>query len=152
MNRREQELETLLAPTVESLGLQLWGIEYLSNGRRSLLRVYIDSDQGVSVDDCETVSHQISGILDVEQPIGSRYTLEVSSPGLDRILFKPEHYATNVGADVDVRLNFPLQGRRRFTGRLVDLEDEEMVVRVDDDEYVLPLEQVQRTRLVPQFD
>ena len=142
----------MLAPTVESLGLQMWGIEYLSSGKRSLLRVYIDSDQGVSVDDCATVSHQISGILDVEEPIGSLYTLEVSSPGLDRILFKPEHYATNVGADVDVRLNFPFQGRRRFTGRLVDLEDEEMVVRVDDDEYVLPLEQVQRTRLVPQFD
>ena len=84
-----------------------------------MLRLYIDSPSGVTADDCERVSRQVSGVLDVEDPIGDRYVLEVSSPGLDRILFKPEQYLANLGAQVQVRLTVPFDGRRQFTGVLI---------------------------------
>jgi ribosome maturation factor RimP len=152
LNRKEQELEALFAPTVEALGLELWGIEYFSRGKGSLLRIYIDGPNGVNVDDCERVSKQISGLLDVEEPIQSQYTLEVSSPGFDRPLFKAAHYRRFIGAMVDVRLNFPFEGRRRFVGQLTAFENDEVVVHVDDTEYLLPLENVQRARLVPVYE
>jgi ribosome maturation factor RimP len=152
LNRKERELEALFAPTVEALGLELWGLEYFARGKGSLLRIYIEAPDGVTVDDCERVSKQISGLLDVEDPIQSQYTLEVSSPGLDRPLFKAEHYRRFIGAVVDLRLNFPFDGRRRFVGQLTALEDDEAVVRIDDEEFVLPLENVQRARVVPVYE
>lgn len=91
-------------------------------------------------------------MLDVEDVISTAYTLEVSSPGMDRILFKPVHYERNVGAIVDVRLHYPFEGSKRVIGVLAGIEDEEVLVQVEDQEYVLPLENIQRARLVPQFD
>ncbi len=157
MNRRENQIEGLLAPAVEALGCELWGVEYMSQGRRSKLRVYIDRPEGVTVDDCERVSREVSDLLDIEDVIPSAYTLEVSSPGMDRILFKPGHYQANLGATVDVRLNFPFEGRKHIVGTLVAIEDDEIVVRPREqgeeaEEFVLPLENVQRARVVPQFD
>ncbi len=157
MNRRENQIEGLLAPAVEALGCELWGVEYMSQGRRSKLRVYIDRPAGVTVDDCERVSREVSDLLDIEDVIPSAYTLEVSSPGMDRILFKPGHYQANLGATVDVRLNFPFEGRKHIVGILVAIEDDEIVVRPREqgeeaEEFVLPLENVQRARVVPQFD
>jgi ribosome maturation factor RimP len=156
LNRREDQIESLLAPVVEALGCELWGLEYMSQGKRSRLRVYIDRPEGVTVDDCERVSREVSDLLDVEDVIPSTYTLEVSSPGMDRILFKDAHYQANVGAVVDVRLNFPFQGTKRIVGLLAGFEDGEVIVRAeqgdDGEEYVLPVENIQRARLVPQFD
>lgn len=157
MNRRENQIEGLLTPTVEALGCELWGVELLSQGKHSKLRVYIERPEGVSVDDCERVSREVSDLLDIEDVMPSSYTLEVSSPGMDRILFKAEHYRANIGAIVDVRLNFPFEGRKHFVGVLAAVEDDEVVVRPKDsgengEEYVLPLENVQRARLVPQFE
>ena len=145
------QLETLLGPTVEGLGCRLWGIEYLSQGRRSVLRVYIDRDAGVSVEDCELVSKQISALLDVEEPIGGSYTLEVSSPGMDRCLFRPDQYAESIGESIDLRLNFPFEGRRRLVGRMVRFENDEVALQLDDTEFLIPLENVQRARIVPDF-
>jgi len=158
LNRREDQIESLLAPAVEALGCELWGLEFLSQGSRSKLRVYIERPEGVTVDDCERVSREVSDLLDVEDVIPSAYTLEVSSPGLDRILFKHEHYRANLGATVDVRLNFPFEGRKHIVGKLVAMEGDQIVMRPrqgepgDDEEYVLPLVNVQRARLVPVFD
>ncbi len=158
MNRREDQIETLLIPVVEALGCELWGIEYQSQGRHSRLRVYIEREEGVSVEDCERVSREVSDLLDVEDLIAASYTLEVSSPGMDRILFKADHYRANVGALVDVRLNFPVDGRKHIVGVLAALEDDEVVVRPgaedgpEDEEYVVPLENIHRARVVPQFD
>lgn len=152
MNRKEQEIEALLKPAVESLDCELWGVEYLSQGRHSKLRLYIERPEGVSIDDCERVSREASDLLDVEDLVSESYTLEVSSPGMDRILFKPAHFASSVGEQVDVRLNFPFEGRKRFVGLLAGFEDGEAVVRLEDEEYVLPIENIQRARLVPQFD
>lgn len=158
MNRREDQIETLLTPTVEALGCELWGVEYQAQGKRSRLRVFIERPEGVSVEDCERVSREISDLLDVEDVIPATYTLEVSSPGLDRILFKAVHYQLNVGAIVDVRLNFPLEGRKHIVGVLTGVEDDDVIVRPQEivegngEEYVLPLDNIQRARLVPQFD
>ncbi len=152
MNRTEKRVAELVAPTIEALGCECWGVEYLSQGKHSKLRVYIDKADGVTIEDCEAVSRQISDLLDVDETITSQYVLEVSSPGLDRILFQPEQYAHYVGEVVDVRLNYPFEGRRRFVGTLSGVEDDQAVVQVDQMEYVLPLENVQRARIVPQFD
>ena len=152
LTRKEQELEALLIPTVRGLGCEVWGVEFRARGRHSTLRLFIDRDDGVSIEDCERVSHQVSALLDVEDPIIEKYRLEVSSPGLDRILFRPEQYRASIGEMVDVRLTFGFEGRRHFVGRLVDVVDDELVVHVYQEEYVLPIEQVQRTRVVPDFD
>ena len=152
MNRREREVEELLTPTVEALHCRIWGVEYLSQGKHSKLRLYIDRDGGVTVDDCADVSRHVSDILDVEEFSNSAYTLEVSSPGMDRILFKPEQFAEAVGEQVEVRLNFPFEGRKKFAGVLTGVQDEMAVVRIEDEEYLLPLENIQRARVVPVFD
>ena len=152
MTRKEQQLEALIAPCVAQLGLTLWGVEYLPQGRRSLLRVYIDSDAGITIDDCERASKHVSDLLDVEDPLTSAYTLEVSSPGMDRLLFKPSHYAESIGETVDVRLNYPQDGRRRFVGVLTELKNDAAVLEVEGSECEIPLDNVQRARIVPQFE
>jgi ribosome maturation factor RimP len=155
LNLRENQIESLLTPLVEGLGCELWGVEFMSQGKRSKLRVFIERPEGVTVEDCERVSRDVSDLLDVEDVMPDVYTLEVSSPGLDRILFKAAHYEANIGAVVDVRLNFPLEGRKRIVGVLTALEEDEVIVRSqeeDDEEYVLPLVNIHRARLVPQFD
>ena len=152
MNRKEKQVEELLTPTVESLGCSIWGIEYLSQGKHSKLRVYIDSADGVNVDDCAAVSRHVSDILDVEEFSNNTYTLEVSSPGLDRILFKEDQYEGSVGEQVEVRLNFPFEGRKKFVGMLAAVQEQMAVVQIDDEEYLLPLENIQRARVVPVFD
>jgi ribosome maturation factor RimP len=152
MTKKEQELETLLTPTVAALGLRVSGLEYLGQGKHSMLRIYIDRDEGVTIEDCELVSKQVSEVLDVEGTLTSSYTLEVSSPGMDRLLFKPEQYAESIGETVDVRLNYPFEGRRRVVGALTGLENDEMVVQVEDSEYQIPLSNVQRARIVPRFE
>ncbi len=152
MNRTEEQIEELLRTIVEGLGCEIWGVEYLSQGSHSKLRLYIDSADGVSIDDCENVSRQVSDVLDVENLFTKGYTLEVSSPGMDRILFKAQQYESNVGATVDVRLNFPFEGKKRVVGLLAGVENAEAIIQVDGEEYVLPLDNVQRARIVPQFD
>ncbi len=142
----------MLAPTVGNLGCVIWGVELLSHGRHSKLRLFIDNPQGVSIDDCERVSRQVSDVLDVEETFGQSYTLEVSSPGMDRILFKADQFEANVGQTIDVRLNFPLEGKKRIVGLLCGVENGEVIVRIEDEEYLLPLENVQRARIVPRFD
>ena len=152
MNRTERKIEESLRGTVAGLGCEIWGVEFFSAGKQSRLRLYIDKPEGVTIDDCEAVSREVSDLLDVEQPFRRGYTLEVSSPGLDRILFTAGQFEANIGATVDVRLNFPQEGRKRFVGLLADVEDSRALLRLDDAEFVLPLENVQRARLVPQFD
>jgi ribosome maturation factor RimP len=144
-------LKELIEPSVIALGLQLWGFEMLSQGRQSLLRIYIDSENGVDVDDCAKVSRQVSGVLDVEDPISGEYTLEVSSPGMDRPLFTLEQYKAYIGHVVQLRLRMPFDGRRKFKGVLSGIEDEDIVLVVDQDEYLLPIDHIEKANIVPQF-
>ena len=130
----------------------MWGVEYLSQGKYSVLRIYVEREDGVSVDLCADVSRHVSDLLDVEEILPEAYTLEVSSPGMDRLLFKGAQYENHVGERIDVRLNYPFEGRKKIIGLLAGLEDNSVVVQVDGDEYLLPLENVQKARVVPVFD
>ncbi|ASL25545.1 ribosome maturation factor RimP [Azotobacter chroococcum] len=152
MSSKLEQLQALLAPVVEALGYECWGIEFLSQGRHSLLRVYIDHANGILIDDCEKVSRQISGVLDVEDPISNEYTLEVSSPGMDRPLFTLEQFARSAGEQVKIRLRSPFEGRRNFQGLLRGVEDQDVVVLVDDHEYLLPLDLIDKANIIPRFD
>jgi ribosome maturation factor RimP len=147
-----EQLQALLAPVVEALGYQCWGVEFISQGRHSLLRVYIDLPDGVLIEDCEKVSRQISGVLDVEDPISGEYTLEVSSPGMDRPLFTLEQYAAHVGEQVKIRLRSPYEGRRNFQGLLRGVEEQDVVVQVDEHEYLLPIDSIDKANIIPRFD
>lgn len=152
MSGKLDQLNEMLEPAVVALGYQLWGVEYRTSRGRSLLRVFIDSPNGITVDDCAAVSHQVSGILDVEDPIAGEYVLEVSSPGMDRPLFTLQQYSQYIGWMVDVRLRYPFEGRKRFKGILNGIEDQDVLVVVDNHEYLLPIEQIDRAHLVPQFE
>ncbi len=146
---REDKIQTLLEPTVEALGFELWGIELLSQGRHSLLRLYIDGENGVNVDDCAEVSRQVSGVMDVEDPISGEYTLEVSSPGVDRLLFRMDHYPAYIGEWIELRLRAPMKGRRKFKGTLKGIEGEDVVIQVDDHEYLLPHSAIEKAQVKP---
>lgn len=151
MARKDHQIADMLRPTVEAMGFELWGVEYLPQGRHSVVRVYIDAPGGVTIDDCAAVSDQVGGVLDVEEPVSGEYALEVSSPGLDRPLFRPEQYRGYVGETVEVRLRSPHEGRRRFTGILKGLEGEDVVIQVDDHEYLLPHGAIERARIQPRL-
>ena len=142
----------MLEPAIVSLGYELVGVEYRRGGEGGgLLRVYIDSEQGITVDDCQKVSYQVSGVLDVNDPIPGHYTLEVSSPGMDRLLFRPDDYRRFAGSLVKLRLAYPVEGRRKFTGRLQGLEDGNVRLELDGEQVSLPLDQVEQARLVPEY-
>ena len=154
-NRMRQDplhIGDMLEPGIRSLGYELVGVEYQSGGRGGgLLRVYIDSADGISADDCQKVSYQVSGVLDVEDPIPGHYTLEVSSPGLDRLLFRPEDFERFAGQLVKLRTVSPVDGRRNFKGRLVGMRDGQVVIEQDGVEVSLAYEQVDQARLVPEY-
>lgn len=143
-------LRGLLEPAVTALGCELVGIEYQPSGKHSLLRVYIDKPDGVNVDDCSAVSYQVSGLLDVEDPIPGNYTLEVSSPGLDRPLFVARDFERFAGHEVKLRMRFPVEGQRNFRGLLQGLREQQVVIEDQDGKRIsLPLDQVEQARLVP---
>lgn len=145
-------LAGLIRETVEPMGYELVGVEYLSQGKDgSLLRIYIDHADGIVMDDCVKVSHQVSGVLDVEDPIKENYRLEVSSPGLDRPLFTKEDFDRFTGSRVNIKLRVKHQGRRRFEGLLNGTLDDDVLVTVDDEKFTLPLEQIEKARLVPEL-
>lgn len=145
-------LGDMLRPAIESMGYELVGVEYHSGGKAGgLLRVYIDSEAGITADDCQQVSYQVSGILDVEDPIPGQYTLEVSSPGLDRPLFRPADFERFAGQLVKVRMTFPLNGQRNFSGRLAGMEQDNVIIEQDGEAVSLPHEQIEQARLVPEY-
>jgi ribosome maturation factor RimP len=144
-----EELARLLEPTIEQLGYELTDLELKLAGRDSLVRVFIDKPQGVGLEDCETVSRQVSAVLDVEDPVPGHYVLEVSSPGLDRKLTKPAHYRRYVGDDIRVQLRFPIEGRRKFRGRLTAASEETIQIEVDGQLHELPIATIDTARLVP---
>ncbi len=148
----QQRLEDMLGPVVASLGCELWGLEYLPQGNhRALLRIYIDKADGIGVDDCEKVSRQASSVLDVEDPVSSEYTLEVSSPGMDRPLFKLEQFVESIGLKANIRLRIAFDGRRNFKGLLKGVEGDEVVLEVDSEEFLLPFELIDKANIIPTF-
>ena len=145
----DETLNALIEPVVIGLGYQLWGIEKVQQGRRVTLKIYIDAKDGVTIEDCAKVSRQVSGLLDVEDPISGDYLLEVSSPGIDRRLFKPEHFDLCKGEKIQVTLREAFEGQRKWKGVLCGLDEGDAVLRVDDtQEIVLPLASIERARVL----
>jgi len=152
MQKAPAALVDLARGLVESLGYIFVGAEYLTGQPGgSLLRVYIDSETGIQLADCEAVSRQLSAVLDVEASIREDYRLEVSSPGLDRPLFELEHYEQFIGEQVKIRLIAALEGRKRFTGEVLAVEGMDVLLGVDGERVSIPFVQIDRARLVPRF-
>jgi ribosome maturation factor RimP len=143
------ELRKLLEPSIERLGYELSDLEVRLGGRTGFVRIFIDHPDGISLDDCETVSLAVSALLDVEDPLPGQYNLEVSSPGLDRKLTKIEHFQRFAGETVRVQMRFPIAGRKRFRGTLVSSNGENIVVEVDGEAHSLPMATIDTARLVP---
>jgi len=142
-------LVALLQPVVEDLGYVLWELEYSSGRGSAVLRLYIDAPAGITVDDCERVSRAVSERLDADDPLPGQYTLEVSSPGIDRPLRTAAHFAPYVGETVFVELVQPLEGRRRFKGPLAAAGAEAIEVEVDGQRVALPIGGIRRAHLAP---
>ena len=145
------QLRSLIGPVVVGMGFELWGVEYLTQGRFSVLKIFIDSEKGIEVDDCASVSRQVASLFDVEEPIKGKYTLEVSSPGMDRRLFSFEQFEIMKGSQVKLKLNKPFDGKKRFTGLLVGTEDKVVVLRVGEEETLFPYEMIDRANVIPEI-
>lgn len=120
---RNVKLEKIIRPAVEAIGFEFWGLEYISQGKHSILRVFIEHEDGIEIDHCVEVSHQVSGVLDVEDPITGFYNLEVSSPGMDRPLFNEQQFALYIGEEVELKMSIPVNGRRKFKGIIEQVAD-----------------------------
>lgn len=151
MDSKQQTLNKVIAPVVEGLGFEYVGCEFIPQGKHSLLRVYIDKTGGVNLGECAEVSHQLSGVLDVEDVITARYNLEVSSPGLDRPLFTIPQFCKAIGQTVKLRLSIPLDEQRQFVGELKSVLDENIVLTCDTKEVTIPFALIAKARVVYQF-
>ena len=147
----EQKLQDLLQGSVEDLGCELWGIECQRVGRYLTVRLFIDKEGGVTVEDCADVSRQVSAVLDVEDPIADKYSLEVSSPGLDRPLFTLAQYTRYVGQEIVVHLRIPVADRRKWQGELAKIENDMITLIVDKQEQVLAFGNIQKANVVAKF-
>jgi ribosome maturation factor RimP len=162
MTDKANEIAKLLVPTVQSLGLELLGVEYLPAPGGALLRLYIDvpvdaaEDRLVGIEDCEAVSREVSAQLDVADPITTHYTLEVSSPGIERPLFTPTQFARFAGEAAKVTLKLPQDGRRRLQGRIMRVEESNIVFEIEGNagsgvEFVVASDNIEKAKLVPDW-
>jgi len=151
MKQAPEHLVNLIEPIVDGLGYECVGIEYNPHPKNGLLRVYIDSENGVLVEDCTKVSHQLSGMLDVEDPIVDNYQLEVSSPGSERPFFKISQFERYVGSTVTITVFKPIDKRRKFTGIIERIEGDNVVLQQDDYSLEIPFQAMSKARLVPDY-
>lgn len=151
MEPADGRLSRLVGRIVEPMGYELVGVEFFRHGNRSTLRVYIDREGGIALDDCAVVSDQLSAALDVEDPVPGEYDLEVSSPGLDRPLVFPEHFERFAGSRVRIRLNEKIEGRRNLEGILLGWVDASVELQADGRRWVIPIGQIEIARLVPEI-
>lgn len=148
MNR----LWELFEPVVTGMGYELIEIEYVPNPKYGVLRLYIDSENGILIDDCSDVSHQISALIDVEDPLPGSFNLEISSPGMDRPLRKMQDFVRFEGEQVKIKTTVPQEGQRNFTGVIGPIEDDALLLECDDRKVRLPMSMIDKARLVPSFD
>ncbi|EGN76369.1 hypothetical protein A28LD_0107 [Idiomarina sp. A28L] len=146
-----ERLTNMLDPAVAAAGFELVGVEFL-RAKQSTLRVYIDHENGITVDDCADVSHQVSAVLDVEDPINTEYFLEVSSPGMERPLFKAAHYESFIGEEASVQLAVALESRRKFTAVISAVDNEVVTFTIGGDSFKVPVSTIKKAHLVPKFD
>lgn len=148
--RNNSAIKAMILPTVEALGYEVWGCVYLTQGRRGTLRIYIDSAQGITLADCERVSRQISAVLEVENPSLTRYSLEVSSPGLNRPLFTADQFQRFVGCNISIHTNTPINNQRKFKVRLKSTNEEGIVLDRDGEVLVLAWDNIMSANVLPE--
>jgi ribosome maturation factor RimP len=152
MRSAPEKLKLLIKQEVELIGYELIGVEFVGQGKgAALLRIYIDHAHGITLDDCVEVSHQVSGVLDVEDPIQENYRLEVSSPGLDRPLFELAHLERFKGSKVKLKTRTKVENRHRFTGLLGGVEENQVLIEEDGTCYRIPFEEIDSAKVVPEF-
>ncbi len=152
MGQQAVKIAAMIEPSLDALGYELVGVEYAAQGKHSILRVYIDTSEGVDVNDCQKASHQISGVLDVEEPLSGQYTLEVSSPGLERPLFTAAHYERFIGERAEIRMHSPIDGQRKFVGQLAGVEDNKVLLDLDNEQSIsLSLADIDKAKLKPEW-
>lgn len=151
MTGLERQLTEMLESAVVASGYELVGLEFIRAGEHSTLRIYIDHENGITVEDCAEVSHQVSAVLDVEDPISVAYSLEVSSPGLDRPLFKPAHYEQFIGQEVNVVLKMAVANRRKWKGEIHSVDGEAITLTVDGQQEEFALSNISKANLIPKF-
>lgn len=148
MNKKHNALTQMIQPVVTGMGYELVGIDYFIQGKHSLLRVYVDNDHGITVDDCERISRQLNALLDVENPIAHQYTLEVSSPGLNRPLFTLDHFKKQIGKSVAIQTREPIQAQKNFKGTLQEVQADKIILFCENKCIELPLNSIQKAHLI----
>lgn len=146
------DLEKIIKPTIVDMGFELWGLDYSTDSGSAFLRVFIESEKGVSVDDCADVSRRLSILLDVENPISGEYNLEISSPGMSRQFYSLDQYQRFIGSKIKIKLHFNFDGRKNFKGILVGIQDNELLINDGENEYFIPFESIYKGSMVPQFN
>jgi len=149
MYHQNPVLVELLEPLIQALGYEMLGIEHSPGGQGSLLRIYIDSEAGIKLADCERVSEQVTGVLDVNDPIRGSYHLEISSPGFDRPLFTLEHFRRFIGHRVRLKLREKIAGRRRISGEITGVGQDGVEVKIDGMNCLIPADVIEKARLIP---
>ncbi len=151
MRQAPEHLVNLIEPIITGLGYECVGIDYNPHPKHGLLRIYIDSEKGILLEDCTKVSHQISGVLDVEDPIQGEYQLEVSSPGADRPFFKVSQFERFIGSSVTVHLYKSIAGRRKITAVIEGIQGDVVLLREADQVFEIPFDAMSKARLVPEY-
>ncbi|MBM4206909.1 MAG: ribosome maturation factor RimP [Gammaproteobacteria bacterium] len=149
MRQAPDYLVNLIEPVVTGLGYECVGVEYLPHPRRGLIRIYIDKPEGILVDDCSRVSHQVSGVMEVEDPIQGDYQLEVSSPGADRPFFYLHQFEQFIGSTVLVNLYQSIEGRKKITGIIEKVVTDIITLREVEQIFEVPFSAISKARLVP---
>jgi ribosome maturation factor RimP len=151
MRQAPANIRNVIEPVVESLGYELVGVEFLPQGHHALLRVYIDAEKGITLDDCQRTSHQLSGVLDVEDVVKGQYNLEISSPGLDRPLFTEAHFERFSGHEAKLKLGVPLEGRKKLKGVLQGIDGDKVMMEVEGEVLAVPFSTIEKANLVPEL-
>lgn len=148
----KSDLEEIIKPTIDDMGFELWGLDYSTKSGNTFLRIFIESEKGITVEDCANVSRRLSILLDVEDPINGEYDLEISSPGMSRQFYTLKQYQRFIGFNIKLKLHFSFDGRKKFKGLLVGIKDGELVIRDGEDEFFIPFESIYKGCMDPQFN
>lgn len=143
------QIEEYIRPVLEDMGYELWGCQYITQGRSSLLRVYIDKPEGIGIEDCEAASLRISAALDVEDPISGNYRLEISSPGIPRPLFYSEQYQRYIGSEVEIKLIRSMSGKKKYTGVIIMADVNNLVLSIGEERLTFPFSSIAKANLIP---
>jgi ribosome maturation factor RimP len=153
MAKITEKITNLIDPVVKDMGYELVGVEYVASGKHSILRIFIDTEHGIGIEDCEKVSHQLSAVFDVEDPIAGQYNLEVSSPGIERPLFHIGHYQRFLGNDISLRLVRPIEGQRKFKGFIGSVSEVNNTIELVTElgPVMLDIDMIEKANLVANF-